>query len=613
MPDLGPNDFDLTPRRTSKSKAARKKGRQAEKGTTKKADSTGKTKNTGTKTKGADTGQLTFSQDIAPILVANCMRCHSGDGVGLKKGKLDLSTFEKLQKGTPDNDKVISPGNPAESSLVLRIKGEEAGLRMPKGSNAGPVGRGNRQDRAVGEGRERSSIRASTPRSRSNRMRRAPSRCGVAQVARLPPGERDKEVEAAGLRRWKQANPKLKPDIVSGDHFVMFSNLPRDRATSTLKAMEAQYGHLKRILGTATNWVEKVSIYVFASRNDFIEFVRSVESRDVEGDEPSSGKLSVPQPYVAVVDPLGGRKEEPAAGKRRTRTKRGEQGPGEGILADRTLNGLLTEALGSSAVTSAGSPPRWLALGIGSFLAAQVEPRSPYYHQLRQTALANYKQGWTTKVNEALGGTDQITVDSLHAVGFALVEAMMSIDVNRRYFPAFVRGMLQGAISSMTRSKKSIEVTRAGVHRRHRRVDRGALRTAPMTGPAASQDQGRSHAAETYFMPAGSGSRHVIFPGVEIRTTAGTNLMLSVVRLEPESVVTRPFASSRADGDLARGKARVHGGRRDSFARPRRHVAHPRRRRPRRPGPGPARLGDRRLPPDSRRLSLSSFQFSVFS
>lgn len=40
-----------------------------------------------------------------------------------------------------------------------------------------------------------------------------------------------------------------------------------------------------------------------------------------------------------------------------------------------------------------------------------------------------------------------------------------------------------------------------------------------------------------YFLPAGSGSRHEIFPGVEIRTTAGKGVMLSVVRFEPGSVV----------------------------------------------------------------------------
>ena len=44
-------------------------------------------------------------------------------------------------------------------------------------------------------------------------------------------------------------------------------------------------------------------------------------------------------------------------------------------------------------------------------------------------------------------------------------------------------------------------------------------------------------AASDYFIAAGSGSQHLIFPGVEIRTTAGRQIMLSVVRFEPRSVV----------------------------------------------------------------------------
>jgi quercetin dioxygenase-like cupin family protein len=42
---------------------------------------------------------------------------------------------------------------------------------------------------------------------------------------------------------------------------------------------------------------------------------------------------------------------------------------------------------------------------------------------------------------------------------------------------------------------------------------------------------------DSYFIPAGSGSRHKIFPGVEICTNAGRSMMLSVVTLEPGSVV----------------------------------------------------------------------------
>ncbi|MEO6810858.1 MAG: cupin domain-containing protein [Isosphaeraceae bacterium] len=43
--------------------------------------------------------------------------------------------------------------------------------------------------------------------------------------------------------------------------------------------------------------------------------------------------------------------------------------------------------------------------------------------------------------------------------------------------------------------------------------------------------------ADSYFIPAGQGAHHRLFPGVEIRTTAGQGLMLSVVTFEPGSIV----------------------------------------------------------------------------
>ncbi len=75
-----------------------------------------------------------------------------------------------------------------------------------------------------------------------------------------------------------------------------------------------------------------------------------------------------------------------------------------------------------------------------------------------------------------------------------------------------------------------------------------------MSGPTAGQDQGRLHGPEAYFLPAGSGSRHEIFPGVEIRTAAGMNLMLSIVQFEPESVVTDHSHPHEQMGILLEGK-----------------------------------------------------------
>jgi quercetin dioxygenase-like cupin family protein len=40
-----------------------------------------------------------------------------------------------------------------------------------------------------------------------------------------------------------------------------------------------------------------------------------------------------------------------------------------------------------------------------------------------------------------------------------------------------------------------------------------------------------------YFIPAGEGSRHAIFPGIDIVTTAGSGMMLSVVTFKPNAVV----------------------------------------------------------------------------
>ncbi len=453
MIQLPVDDGTYLPANRRRAKTARKKGTTAEK--TKKADSSAKDKSASKKAAGADkktaapdkSGKLQFSQDIAPILVANCVGCHSGDGVGVKRGKLDLSTFSKLQTGSAAH-KVIEPGNPEESPLVQRIKGEGDLPRMPQGNNAKLTAAAiTKIERWVKEGATIDG--GNDPKKLISSYAAGADQVRRAEVARMPVAERDKKTEEAGFQRFKQANASLKPEIERSAHFMMFSNLPKERSASTLKTLESAHGQLKRILGgPATDWPEKVSIYAFSNRKDYIEFVRTVEGRaEVDGEEAATARLSVPQPYVAVVDPSGGKKDEPggaAAPKRKSSRGRrsGGEPAGEGS-AERTLQGLLTESLASSVVIAAGNPPRWLAFGIGAYLSSQVESHSPYYRQLGQTAFANFQQGWPTRANEALGGSDQLTPDGLHSISFGLVEWLMTPDL-KQGFPAFVSSMLGG-------------------------------------------------------------------------------------------------------------------------------------------------------------------------
>jgi quercetin dioxygenase-like cupin family protein len=60
---------------------------------------------------------------------------------------------------------------------------------------------------------------------------------------------------------------------------------------------------------------------------------------------------------------------------------------------------------------------------------------------------------------------------------------------------------------------------------------------------------------DEYFVPAGHGSRHTIFPGVEICTTAGREMMLSLVTFEPGSVVTDHSHPHEQMGFMISGRA----------------------------------------------------------
>jgi quercetin dioxygenase-like cupin family protein len=60
---------------------------------------------------------------------------------------------------------------------------------------------------------------------------------------------------------------------------------------------------------------------------------------------------------------------------------------------------------------------------------------------------------------------------------------------------------------------------------------------------------------ESYFIPAGQGSRHTIFPGVEICTTAGKAMMISVVTFEPHSLVADHAHPHEQMGIMISGRA----------------------------------------------------------
>jgi mono/diheme cytochrome c family protein len=377
-------------------------------------------------------GKLKFSRDIAPILAGNCMGCHGGDE---PKGEFNLSTFRGLMKGGMSGP-VIEPGKPQESLLVELVESR----KMPRGG-------GNRRladesiekiHQWVAEGALLDA--GISPTATLDKVAPSPEQRRAAELAKLSPEERDARLQAVARERWKQASATTNPAMTPGKNFLVFSELPEDRAEELIKTLEGQRARLGSLLGneaaTALTGPEKISVYVFNDPMAYVEFARSVEQRELEEGVQAHGRLGIEAPYLAAVDPLAGGDEPKVAARKPARSKKDDEPTGP----ERSLGGLLSQQLGAAAAQAGGKPPRWLAEGLGLYLASQVEPRSPLFNKLRRTAAEQYQLGWEAKATEALG--DDAAGETLQALGFSLIEWLASSF--RQQFPFFVRGMLQG-------------------------------------------------------------------------------------------------------------------------------------------------------------------------
>jgi len=377
-------------------------------------------------------GALSFKRDIAPILVANCIGCHSGTGAGLTRGKLDMTNFEKLMAGGKSGPDIVA-GDPDSSHLILRIKGEESPKMPPANGQRGF----SSEAAAKLEAWVKSGARLDAGIAKTEPLNK--------YAATVAPEQRDKIVEQAGRDRWKKAS-KDEPEVTVGSHFLLLSNkLPKARVDKLLKTMEAQFALTNRVLSTGRTPVlgaaEKIGIYVFKDNNAFVEFVRGVENQELEPGEQARAKLNVEAPYLVAVDPAGGA-EEVAPSAPRKGARKGKKADDAPAGQTRTLAGLLTEQLVVAAANRAGKPPKWVAFGLGAFFAAQIEPGSPYYRGLRAETAENIRIGWQTKASEALGGEGKL--ESVRAVGFSLFEWMAANDSSKKSVPNFVQAMLEG-------------------------------------------------------------------------------------------------------------------------------------------------------------------------
>ena len=77
----------------------------------------------------ADEAPLSFSKDVAPILLKHCHACH---GAPEPKGGYQVSNFALVTKPGDSGAAPFTAGKPEESEVLTLISSTDADTRMPK-------------------------------------------------------------------------------------------------------------------------------------------------------------------------------------------------------------------------------------------------------------------------------------------------------------------------------------------------------------------------------------------------------------------------------------------------------------------------------------------------
>jgi len=83
------------------------------------------------------TKQVSFKNDIHPILQERCMSCHAPGAPGCLTSGLSMATYDSLMKGTKFGPMII-PGNSLDSNLLRLVKHQaDPSIAMPRSHTPG--------------------------------------------------------------------------------------------------------------------------------------------------------------------------------------------------------------------------------------------------------------------------------------------------------------------------------------------------------------------------------------------------------------------------------------------------------------------------------------------
>ncbi|MEQ8788145.1 MAG: c-type cytochrome domain-containing protein [Pirellulaceae bacterium] len=282
---------------------------------------------------------VSFADDVAPLLIANCYGCHL-DGMR-PSGRFDMDSFARMLRGG-DSGAPLVPGKPADSLIVQKLKGTAGGDRMPAGGRD-PL---SDADIAVIEKwiQEGASFDGPDPAQNIRQV------AALAKAKRLTHDELAAERAEQSAEYWKLGMPGIDGDSLETENFLLMGNIGEAKLAAFGKQAEEVRAKLEpvlRIPGGQPLIKGRMTLYFFPQRYDYSEFGKMVEKRQLPTPWRGHWRYNVIDAYGALIPP---RTDEYSA---------------EALLAQ--------QIAGTYVGSLEGMPPRWFAEGVARAAAAKID------------------------------------------------------------------------------------------------------------------------------------------------------------------------------------------------------------------------------------------------
>jgi hypothetical protein len=287
---------------------------------------------------------IAFSQDIAPILVENCLRCHSGND---PKGGLSMESFDTLWAGGKSGQ-VILPGDLAKSRL-WQLVGEQKPFKMPPDDAVIKRSQWMKIKTWISEG---ASFDGSDTKQRLRSLVPSEIERRKAELAQTSPAQLRQRLRTRSDEQWRRTFPKLEPERIENDAFLIYGNVPTERLQEVARWAAETLRTSQEFLGdhSAPAFKGGLAVFVLKNRASFDEFTQTVAKRELPSALHGSANVTpdLKDAYVVIEDRDDSAAQDPSS----TRARLSEQITGALLKrADKKL-------------------PDWLIAGCGRVVAA---------------------------------------------------------------------------------------------------------------------------------------------------------------------------------------------------------------------------------------------------